>query len=276
MQHPHLGKESSYADKYSPELLYAVRRSLGRDGLELTDGAPLPFVGFDTWNAYELSWRDLRGVPQLAVATLQVPCSSPNLVESKSLKLYLGGLYFCRYAHGDEVAAVIARDVGACVGAEVQVTLAQRPTLTGPYAALEGDSVDDAPFVGPLPTAPDAARLAAGAGRAPTARPQRLVSGLLRSLCPVTSQPDWADVQVVLYGARLAPEALLGYLLGFAEHTGFHEQCVERIFLDVRAAVRPDALSVCARYTRRGGIDINPFRSTPGLAAPPNLRTFRQ
>lgn len=276
MQHPHLGKESRYATQYSPETLYAVPRSMGRRELTMSHDGPLPFVGVDTWNAYELSWRDMRGVPQLAIATLQVPCTSPNLVESKSLKLYLGGLYFCRYANGEEVAAVVARDVGTCVGADVHVTLAQRPNHAGRYAELEGDSVDDAPFAGPLPAAPDASRLVAGATRAPNAEPQRLVSSLLRSLCPVTRQPDWADVQVVVHGARLAPEALLAYLLGFAEHTGFHEQCVERIFLDVQAAVRSDALSVCARYTRRGGIDINPFRSTPGLSAPPNLRTFRQ
>lgn len=282
MQRVVLGQQVAAPEAYAPEVLCAVPRSLGREKLAL-QAVALPFAGVDVWNAYELSWRDARGRPQVAVATLTLPCTSPNLVESKSLKLYLNGLYFVRFPSTQALVDTIARDVGACVGAHVQVQLTLPAQMHGEVGPLLGESVDDAELdavpdgAAPDGAAPDAELLRAGAQRAPAgSEPQRLTSRLLRSLCPVTSQPDWADLQLELHGVRLRPAALLGYVLGFARHTGFHEQCVERIYLDVMRTVQPRDLAVYARYTRRGGIDINPYRCTPPLRVPPNGRTFRQ
>lgn len=271
-----LGQSVAAPRAYAPEVLRAVPRTLGRDGLGIERGVALPFVGVDVWRAYELCWRNERGLPQLAVATLQVPVTSPHLVESKSLKLYLGGLYFCRFPSPEAVADLVARDVGACVGAAVSVTLEADAPAGALHVPPAGECVDDAPLSAAPGGRPDISHLAAGVRPFSAASTQRLYSRLLRSLCPVTGQPDWADVEVALHGVHLAPGALLAYVLGFAEHTGFHEQCVERIYLDLQRALRPEALSVFARYTRRGGIDINPFRSTPGLLRPELRRTFRQ
>lgn len=264
-----LGRDTAYPTHYDPSLLFAIPRAHGRAELALP-GA-LPFAGHDRWHAYELSWLDARGKPHVATATFVVPCDSPNLVESKSLKLYLNSLNAHRFAHEADAWRTIADDLSHAAGATVAVTPGLPPWVdVADDAATCIDalevSIDD---YGP----PDASLLAiADAGVVE----ETLRSDLLKSNCPVTGQPDWASVRIAYRGPRIDRAALLRYLVSFRDHAGFHEQCVERIFVDVLARCAPETLSVEARYTRRGGLDINPWRATPGLAAPPAGRDTRQ
>lgn len=263
-----LGRAVDYPRHYDPSLLYPIARSLGRTALQL-DGTP-PFIGVDRWHAYELSWLDARGKPQVATATLTVPAESPNLIESKSLKLYLNSFNASRF---DDAAAVrdrIAADLAQAAGASVAVAFG--------LPAIVGAGDDTAILVDTLEVAiddygpPNAAHLQCE----DEVIEETLRSQLLKSNCPVTGQPDWADVHIAYRGPRLDRAGLLRYLVSFRDHAEFHEQCVERIFIDVLTHCRPQQLSVEARYTRRGGLDINPWRATPGSAAPVAGRTPRQ
>ncbi|PWK92289.1 NADPH-dependent 7-cyano-7-deazaguanine reductase QueF [Fulvimonas soli] len=271
-EHSPLGKATVYADRYDPALLFPIPRAPKRAELGL-HGA-LPFRGVDVWNAYELSWLDARGKPRVALAEFRVPADSPNIVESKSFKLYLNGFAQERVADEEALAATLARDLSAAAGAPVGVAL-HAPSARGlPFADLDGDSIDalelDLDDYGP----PKAGHLRADASAAEVE--ETLVSDLLRSNCPVTGQPDWGSVQIRYRGAPIDRAGLLRYLVSFRTHSEFHEQCVERIFVDVMARCAPRELSVYARYTRRGGLDINPFRSTDPQAAPGNPRGARQ
>ncbi|MGH8116884.1 MAG: NADPH-dependent 7-cyano-7-deazaguanine reductase QueF, partial [Rhodanobacteraceae bacterium] len=232
--------------------------------------------GADVWNAWELSWLDARGKPCVAVAELQVPCVSPNLVESKSLKLYLNGYAMTRFDDAEAVRARIARDVSGCVGAEVGAAL-HEVSASGPLQVgdLAGELLDDQPLAIDDYDGPRAEHL--------RVRPdtdvieEALVTHAFRSRCPVTGQPDWASVQVRYRGAPIDQAGLLRYLVSFRELAGFHEACVEHMFVDIRAHCAPLALMVQGRFLRRGGIDINPWRATPGFAAAPcNQRSARQ
>lgn len=267
-----LGKPVTYASQYDPGLLFPIPRADKR--AELGIAATLPFIGVDIWNAFELSWLDARGKPRVALAEFRVPIESPNLIESKSFKLYLNSYNLTRIADTDTLRAQLARDLSAAAGAPVTVVLG---TPTSKQAALienlAGEVIDDLPIeishYGPpkpdfLYANPDAVV------------EETLVSHLLKSNCPVTGQPDWASVQIHYTGPRLGRDGLLRYLVSYREHGDFHEQCVERIFLDIQRVAGPSRLSVYARYTRRGGLDINPFRSTPGWLLPGNTRTSRQ
>ncbi len=267
-----LGKPVTYASQYDPGLLFPIPRADKR--AELGIAATLPFIGVDIWNAFELSWLDARGKPRVALAEFRVPIESPNLIESKSFKLYLNSYTLTRLPDTDTLRAQLARDLSAAAGAPVTVTLS---TPTSKQAALienlAGELIDDLPIeisdYGPpkpdyLYSNPDAIV------------EETLVSHLLKSNCPVTGQPDWASVQIHYTGPRLGRDGLLRYLVSYREHSDFHEQCVERIFLDLQRIAGPSRLSVYARYTRRGGLDINPFRSTPGWLLPGNTRTSRQ
>lgn len=293
MPHHVLGRQVPAPDRYAPEVLVAVPRALGRAALKLRPDDPPVHLGVDVWNAYELAWRGPDGRPQLAIATLTVPADSPNLVESKSLKLYLGGLYATSFAEPNALCRRIADDVGAIVGCPIEVELASPAAWCGAPVLLEGACVDASPYAAAPAGAPSPyAQALRAVPTAPASRPQQakanatteapgeqqvLTSQLLRTLCPVTGQPDWADVQIRVRGARLQPEGLLSYIASFCQHTGFHEQCVEQILLDVYRACRAQAVAVLARYTRRGGIDINPWRTTdPSWRAPANVRTPRQ
>ncbi len=273
MNTPHdssLGREVAYPSGYDPTLLFPIPRAGARGELGI-DAAALPFVGHDRWHVYELGWLDGRGKPQVGTATLQVPADSPNLVESKSLKLYLNSLNSSRFDRIDDVHARIAADLSHCAGAAVSV-LPGLPPLAAAHDASSAliDGLDVAiDHYGP----PQAQVLQADAD---DVIEETLVSDLLKSNCPVTGQPDWASLHVHYRGPRIERAALLRYLVGFREHAEFHEQCVERIFLDVLARCRPQQLSVEARYTRRGGLDINPWRATPGTQAPRALRDLRQ
>lgn len=263
-----LGRTVDYPRRYDPGLLYPIARSLGRTALQL-DGTP-PFIGVDRWHAYELSWLDPRGKPQVATATLTVPADSPNLIESKSLKLYLNSFNASRF---DDAAAVrdhIAADLAQAAGAPVAVVFG--------LPAIVGIGDDTTLLIDMLEIAiddygpPNAAYLQCE----DEVVEETLRSQLLKSNCPVTGQPDWADVHIAYRGPRVDRAGLLRYLVSFRDHAEFHEQCVERIFIDVLTHCRPQQLSVEARYTRRGGLDINPWRATPGSAAPVPGRTPRQ
>ena len=279
MNTPHdslLGREVAYPTRYDPSLLFPIARASGRAAIGLS--APLPFIGHDRWHAYELSWLDARGKPRVATATFVVPCDSPCLVESKSLKLYLNSLNAHRFDSEAAVLRTIADDLSRIAGAPVRAAFGLPPPDTE-------DSVVRAHGENEHGESIDALEVAIDRYGPPDPTPLRatgdvigevLRSDLLKSNCPVTGQPDWAGVRIAYRGARIDREGLLRYLVSFREHAEFHEQCVERIFTDLLARCAPQALSVEARYTRRGGLDINPWRATPGTVAPAAGRDLRQ
>jgi 7-cyano-7-deazaguanine reductase len=270
-EHSPLGKDTVYADRYDPTLLFPIPRADKR--AELGVAEPLPFHGVDIWNAYELSWLDRRGKPVVALAEFHVPAASPNIVESKSFKLYLNGFAQERIADADTLATTLKHDLSAAAGAVVSVQLHPVRAAALPAVDLDGHLLDAQDIVIDHYGPPEADFLQADSAATPVA--ETLVSHLLRSNCPVTGQPDWGSVQIAYRGAPIDHAGLLRYLVSFRTHNEFHEQCVERIFVDLTQRCAPQQLSVYARYTRRGGLDINPFRSsTP--ATPGNPRTVRQ
>jgi 7-cyano-7-deazaguanine reductase len=273
-----LGKAAAYIDRYDPSLLFPISREPKRRELGL--GATLPFFGADLWTAYELSWLTPRGKPQVAIAHVTVPCETPNIVESKSFKLYLNSFSNTPFASSDEVRDRIRADVGEAVwrGAPSASSVGVRIVMPDQFDAesiqeLEGLSLDrlDVECTQYTP-APEL--LKAASGEQPVT--ETLVSNLLKSNCLVTSQPDWGTVQVRYTGPQIDQAGLLQYIVSFRNHNEFHEQCVERMFMDIRARCKPVKLAVYARYTRRGGLDINPFRSSHPAAAPKSVRTARQ
>ena len=263
-----LGRETAYPAQYDRGLLYPIPRAPARAQLGIAADA-LPFIGIDRWQAFELSWLDPRGKPQVATATLQVPADSPNLVESKSLKLYLNSFNASRFDDAEAVRARIEADLSQAAGAPVTMAFG----LPAQAVVADADDIDGLDIAIDSYGPPDASLLQADAG---DIAEETLHSALLKSNCPVTGQPDWADVTIAYRGPRLDRAGLLRYLVSFRDHAGFHEQCVEQIFVDLLARCAPRQLSVEARYTRRGGLDINPWRATPGLAAPAAVRTERQ
>ncbi|MGH8212761.1 MAG: NADPH-dependent 7-cyano-7-deazaguanine reductase QueF [Rhodanobacteraceae bacterium] len=270
-----LGRRVEMPAAPDARVLFPVPRAQARAGIGLVAQA-LPFVGSDIWNAYELSWLDARGKPRVAIAELRVPAGSPNLIESKSLKLYLNGYANTRFDDPVDLRDSIARDLGNAAGALVEIALIGAedfPEQT--ISELPGSLLDDQDIdVGDYgPPKPDHLCVNARARQIE----ESLTTRLFRSNCPVTGQPDWAAVQIRYIGAPIDRAGLLRYLISYREHCGFHEACVERIFVDAMARCAPRALSVYARFTRRGGLDINPWRATPGYAMPPvNVRTARQ
>jgi 7-cyano-7-deazaguanine reductase len=267
-----LGKSSAYQTRYTPELLFPIARQQKRDELQLS--GTLPFFGVDIWNAYELSWLNMRGKPQVAIATITAPADSPNIVESKSFKLYLNSFNQTRLANTEALLALLREDLSAAFGAPVHITL----TMPDEFGKLKMGELDglllDRLDVEIDQYTPSPALLTAHRDEAPVE--ETLVSHLLKSNCLVTGQPDWASVQIHYAGPQIEQEGLLRYLIGFREHNEFHEQCVERIFVDILRQCQPHKLAVYARYTRRGGLDINPWRANYNSARPPNLRNARQ
>lgn len=268
-----LGKPVSYIDHYDASLLFPISRASGREALGLT--GRLPFFGTDIWNAYELSWLNDKGKPQIAVATFIVPADSPNIVESKSFKLYLGSFAQTAFDSIDEVKAAIRADVSAVCGSTVSVQLVPPYEFSTKLRMeeFEGLSLDRLDLDAEV-YSPDASLLKAEFGETPV--DETLYSNLLKSNCPVTGQPDWGSVQIRYVGAPVDHAGLLRYIISYREHTGFHEQCVEKIFLDIMNECKPERLAVYARYTRRGGLDINPFRTNFNLPLPDNARLARQ
>ena len=265
-----LGRATSYPEQYSPELLYAIARIDARSALGI--GEDLPFHGVDTWNAWDLTWLDDHGLPQVGTAEVRVTANSVNLVESKSLKLYLGSFAMSEFGSSRDVAAVITRDLEACTGGDVYVVIRAPDAPDGSaIARLPGLCIDaqhvtcDTYDVDPALLAADASDIVA----------EDLHSHLLRSLCPVTGQPDMGSVLISYRGPRIDAAALLRYIVSYRQHQDFHEACVERMFMDIRERCGAEQLSVTARYQRRGGIDINPFRSNFEATAP-NTRLWRQ
>lgn len=252
-----LGKETQYEFEYNPGLLHPIERAHSREKLGI--GAALPFKGEDIWWGFELSWLNERGKPQVAVAQFRIPVDSPNIIESKSFKLYLNSFNQSRFVSRAEVEALLANDLSGAAGAPVQVELfdVEDPALA--VGALAGTCLDDLDIeVGAYQ--PDSGLLAHAEGAKVVE--ESLYSHLLKSNCPVTGQPDWATVVINYRGQQIDREKLLEYLVSFRQHQDFHEHCVERIFCDVQRILSPEKLTVCARYTRRGGLDINPLRSS--------------
>jgi 7-cyano-7-deazaguanine reductase len=268
-----LGKPSAYQTQYDPGLLFPIARQGKRD--ELGIGGTLPFFGVDIWNAYEISWLNLRGKPQIAIAAITVPADSANIVESKSFKLYLNSFNQTRLAGTDALLELLRADLSAGFGAPVQIKLTTPEAFNSvKIAEMEGLLLDRLDIEVDR-YAPDASQLTANQHEAPVE--EVLLSNLLKSNCLVTGQPDWGSVQIHYVGPQIDQENLLRYLIGFREHNEFHEQCVERIFIDILRQCKPQKLAVYARYTRRGGLDINPWRSNFTTGKPPsNVRTARQ
>lgn len=265
-----LGKPSPSPDVYAPEVLCALPRATGRAALGLGD--MLPFDGEDVWNAWELTWLDDGGRPRVATAVFRVPADSPNLIESKSLKLYLGSLAMTRFASADTLTAAITADLTQAAGKSVVVELAAAPSApAGVINELPGDGIDDEAIACDAWQVDPSLLVRAGDEIVEEA----LHSHLLRSNCPVTGQPDMGSVLVRYRGPRIDRGALLRYIVSYRRHCAFHESCIERMFVDIKARCAPERLTVYGRYTRRGGIDINPFRSDFETRAP-NLRLWRQ
>jgi 7-cyano-7-deazaguanine reductase len=267
-----LGKTSAYQTQYAPDLLFPIPRQSKRD--ELGISGTLPFFGVDIWNAYEISWLNMRGKPQVAIATITAPADSPNIIESKSFKLYLNSFNQTRLANHEALLALLRDDLSAGFGAPVHIAL----TLPEDFGTLKMGELDgillDRLDIEVDSYSPAPALLKAAKDEPPVQ--ETLVSHLLKSNCLVTGQPDWASVQIQYAGPQIDQEMLLKYLIGFREHNEFHEQCVERIFTDILRQCAPHKLAVYARYTRRGGLDINPYRTNFTGQRPPNLRTARQ
>lgn len=274
-----LGKTSAYADQYDPSLLFPLHRQPKRDEIGIQD--KLPFFGADLWTAFELSWLNQRGKPQVALAHFTIPCETPNIIESKSFKLYLNSFNNTRFDSLEAVQERLREDINEALwrGAPARLSSASVRVMapehfeTQRVQELEGLSLDrlDVECTDYSPR-PDL--LKADHDNPPVT--ETLVSHLLKSNCLVTGQPDWGSVQISYTGAAIDQEGLLRYIVSFRNHNEFHEQCVERIFMDIMRQCRPLKLSVYARYTRRGGLDINPLRTSAPMAIPQNVRTARQ
>lgn len=255
LSHLSLGKSVTYIEKYAPELLQAVPRSMNRQELDIV--ASQPFSGCDIWNGYELSWLNSKGKPQVAILRADVPAESENLIESKSFKLYLNSFNQTHFASWQEVQKSLQQDLSRCANGNVDVTLYNMQQLSEfNTVSLPGQCIDDLD-IEVSQYQPDVSLLTT------TDEPvsETLHSHLLKSNCLITSQPDWASIVIRYEGAQIEHASLLKYLIAFRQHNEFHEQCVERIFCDIKSQCKPDKLTVYARYTRRGGLDINPFRS---------------
>jgi 7-cyano-7-deazaguanine reductase len=273
-----LGKVSAYVDQYDASLLFPIPRAPKREEIGLT--GQVPFVGADLWTAYELSWLNLRGKPQVAIARFMVPAESTHIVESKSFKLYLNSFNNTRLADVAELQQRLRDDLSRaiwhggpmCASVSVQIVLPEHFDRE-PVHELDGLNLDRLDLAcHHYQPAPEL--LSANTTEAPVT--ETLVSHLLKSNCLVTGQPDWGSVRIHYTGAQIDQAGLLQYIVSFRNHNEFHEQCVERIFMDIWRRCQPSRLEVYARYTRRGGLDINPWRSSHPGTPPVNVRTARQ
>ncbi|WIX31406.1 NADPH-dependent 7-cyano-7-deazaguanine reductase QueF [Salinicola sp. JS01] len=263
-----LGRESAYPERYDAALLFPIERAANRAPLGI-EATSLPFVGGDEWWAFELSWLDPRGKPVVAVARFRLPADSPCLIESKSWKLYLNSFNQTTFSGRDQVIETLVRDLSAAAGGEVTVELFGVDDTAFAPAPLPGEGIDELEVeIDRYTPAPELL-----ACDEDDIVEETLHSHLLKSNCPVTGQPDWGSVLVQYRGPRIERASLLRYLISYRQHQDFHEHCVEHIFVDLMARCRPERLLVMARYVRRGGLDINPWRATPGWvpALPPRL-----
>lgn len=277
-EHSLLGKPSAYTDQYDASLLFPLPRDPKRQ--EIGIHGSVPFLGADLWTAFELSWLNAKGKPQVAIAHVTIPCESTHIVESKSFKLYLNSFNNSRFDSVEVVREHMRRDLSAAIwhGGPVQTSAGVRiltPELFDcePVRELAGLSIDrldvECSVYQPAPEL-----LSAALHEQPVT--ETLTSDLLKSNCLVTGQPDWGSLQIAYTGPQIDQAGLLQYIVSFRNHNEFHEQCVERIYMDIMARCKPAKLMVYARYTRRGGLDINPWRSSHPQLPPPNVRTARQ
>ena len=308
-----LGKDVSYPTGYDASLLFPMpridaRRTLGLAGLpgEATTASVLPFQGFDLWNAYELSWLNAKGLPKVALLRLKVPCTSPNIVESKSFKLYLNSFNQTRFETVHHVFDLLRKDLALALGAEIELELVGADQFANETIAefigvdldkldveidcyqpdasllkLQGDTsktavASEQADIKAALNASDAPDTSAQPKIEPTSISETVFSRLLKSNCPVTDQPDWACIEIQYKGPAIDHASLLKYIVSYRMHNGFHEHCVEKIFVDILKQCTPISLSVYARYTRRGGLDINPWRATVDVKPPTLGRSARQ
>lgn len=266
-----LGQATEYPAQYTPDLLQGVPRALNRAPIGIDDNA-LPFYGYDEWTGYELSWLNIKGLPQVAIARFMVPITSAHLIESKSFKLYLNSFNQSHFADWQKVQQLMQQDLSACAGEPVVVHLYPLAEFAKrPIHSLSGNNIDTLDIsIDSYDYNPRLLRQ-----QSASVVEETLTSDLLKSNCLITNQPDWGSVSIAYKGPQIAHEALLAYLVSFRNHNEFHEQCVERIFQDLMEHCRCIELTVCARYTRRGGLDINPLRSTQ-KEWPQIQRTVRQ
>jgi len=264
-----LGKESSYETEYNPKLLFPISRKGKREEINIPE--KLPFSGADIWNAYEVSWLNSKGKPQIAICSFSIPCTSPNIIESKSFKLYLNSFNQTRFETEENVKEALLKDLSSAAGTQVQVRMILPKEFSETECKeLEGISLDNLDIaVEHYQVNSDFLTVSESYAE------ETFVSHLLKSNCLVTGQPDWASLQIRYHGPRIDKEGLLKYIISFREHLEFHEQCIERIYMDIMRICRPDKLTVYGRYTRRGGLDINPFRSNFECQSS-NIRNSRQ
>ena len=276
--HSPLGQTSAYPQHYDPTLLFPIARTTGRSAIGIP--AKPPFFGADLWTAYELSWLDPRGKPQVAIAHFTLPCETPNLIESKSFKLYLNSLNSTHFESMEAVRERIRADLSEAAwrASEHPGTVGVRMLAPDQFeeeriAEMQGLLLDrlkvECTHYEPAPEL-----LTAALDEAPVK--EILMSHLLKSNCPVTGQPDWGSIQISYSGPQIDQAALLRYIVSVRDHQGFHEQCVERIYMDILQRCQPVKLTVYARYTRRGGLDINPLRTSHPMPLPHAMRTARQ
>ena len=268
-----LGKSSAYITQYTASLLFPIPRKRKRDEIGLSD--TLPFYGFDTWNAYEVSWLDLKGKPIVAIIQFDISCSSVNIIESKSFKLYLNSFNNTKFDSIDDVQQILERDITHAVEGEVDIKLFKLAdffgqaieNFAGASELLDDYELDfDTYEINPSYLSSNSSEIVN----------ESLASHLLKSNCLVTGQPDWGSIHIQYTGPKIDKEGLLRYIVSFRNHNEFHEQCVERIFMDIMTNCKPETLTVEARYTRRGGLDINPVRSTGKIMPAKNIRMPRQ
>lgn len=271
-EHSPLGKSSEYIATYTPSLLFPIPRAAKWAELGLT-AQTLPYKGVDFWNCYELSWLLPSGKPVVAIGEFSIPADSPNIIESKSFKLYLNSLNQTAFADRSLLQETLVKDLSAAAGKPVGVRIRSLSDIEGEgVASLPGVCVDDLNVSISSYDRPQPELLRCDDSRIVE---ESVHSHLLKSNCPVTSQPDWGSVVVQYRGSALDHASLLEYIVSFRQHSDFHEQCVERIFLDLQRLLKPEHLTVYARYVRRGGLDINPYRSTEVLDVD-NRRLARQ
>ncbi|WP_311419005.1 NADPH-dependent 7-cyano-7-deazaguanine reductase QueF [Haemophilus parahaemolyticus] len=267
-----LGQNTKYKSQYDASLLQPVPRRLNREGLGIVEQQPFN-QGADVWTCYELSWLNSNGLPQVAIADVEIDFKSENLIESKSFKLYLNSFNQTKFASIEEVEQTLTRDLRKCASGQVSVKIHKLADYTNqPIVNFSGECIDEQEIQ--IESYIFSNQHLENVAEDEIVE-ETLVSHLLKSNCLITSQPDWGSVQIHYVGKRLNREKLLRYLVSFREHNEFHEQCVERIFTDLMQFAKPEKLTVYARYTRRGGLDINPFRSN-FESIPVNLRMARQ
>ncbi len=266
-----LGQKSTYDACYNPDFLFPIPRISNRNDIDVP--TPLPFKGFDIWNAFEISWLNNKGKPLIAIAECQIPCESPNIVESKSFKLYLNSFNNTQFASWDEVENTIKQDLSDKIGMDINLKLKHlkelEKTIITEFTGTNIDDLDihcDTYQVNPEFLCVESAEIVE----------ETLVSNLLKSNCLVTGQPDWGSLQIHYKGPQIIREGLLKYIISFRNHNEFAEQCAERIFTDIFKYCHPTSLTIHIRYTRRGGLDINAIRSTNPIKDDVNLRLPRQ